>query len=295
MKQRSWFFGNDAAALRRGEEGDAGGVDEGPQLRRRIRPDHAAAGDDERLLRALQQLDGGGDAGGVALGAALGVGLGRQRDLLLVHLGGDDVGGEVEVDRPLRALHRAAVEHAKLLADAARDGGLDGQLARRGHHRDLVHLLEAAHAALVEGRRAADGDDRAGVGEGVHHAGHGVGGRRAGGRQADAGSLHEPRVGVGRHGRRLLVADVDHADAQLLRRLRDGRDRAADDVEDGVHAEAVEGAGGDVGPGDFGHGCAPFQGGPLISVFSWGRPPAPLRRALRARTLSLISPKGGEV
>src|SRR5207245_3176463 len=64
-------FGDDAAALRRGEEWDSSGLDELAQFVLGTGPQHAAAGEYQRLASAEEQFDRFAHERGIAGGARL--------------------------------------------------------------------------------------------------------------------------------------------------------------------------------------------------------------------------------
>lgn len=86
----------------------------------------------------------------------------------------------------------------------------------RLHDRDLVDLLEGAALVLFHGAGAAEGDEGGAVDEGMGEAGGEIDRARPGGADAEARTRPHTRVGIGHHCGGLLVADVDHADADGL-------------------------------------------------------------------------------
>ena len=153
------------------QERQLGALDELADLVLRPRPGHALADHHQAAVPPTPSADSAAStASGSACGARRFGHGGRLDDFVLVAFAADDVVGEVEVDGS-----RATVERvAHRLIDVVRDAVnvLDGMrvLAVRRREFDLALFLEAAHAVLVDRRRAADQDHRPavllGVGQG---------------------------------------------------------------------------------------------------------------------------------
>ena len=115
-------LGNHAAALRGRVEGNARRLDEGLQLGRRFRPQDAGPGNDDRLFRLLQQLDGLLDLRRVARRAAALRGVPRLGPVerILVDLGIENVARQIDIDRPRLPAHRLAEGAVDEFGDALR-------------------------------------------------------------------------------------------------------------------------------------------------------------------------------
>ena len=163
--------------------------------------------------------------------------------------------GHIDVDRTRLAGHRLLQREVDLLRDALQVVHAIDLLAAAAHQFDLVDLLEHLAAELADRARAAERHHRAAVDQRVGHAGDQVGHAGAGRRHADARRLPQPAIGLARERRRLLVADVDHADA-----FRDAgglgqQHRAAHDVEDVLDAFLLQALRQDFRAGQFRHLC----------------------------------------
>jgi hypothetical protein len=106
----------------------------------------------------------------------------------------------------------------------------------RRHQRALVDVLQRAAPLQRGGRGAADQHQRRLRELGVLQRGDGVADAGPGRDRRDARQAGEARGGVGREHGGGLVAHVDDADAARLGRAEDGRDVAAAQGEDGLHA-----------------------------------------------------------
>ena len=242
QKAERVILGDHAAALRRGVEGDSRALDERLQLGFCLRPQHAAAGNDDRPLRRLEHGEQALDLRGRRLRPAAGLrvpGL-RPFDLRRVDLLEQHVARQIEIHGARLARHRA---HERLVQQVRQTLGV--MRARRPfgaglHHRQLVHVLERAAAPGADRRAAAERDDRHAVGPGVRDPGDQVGHGRPRGGHAHARAQAQARVGVRHHRRGLLVAHVDAAQPALQRLRLDHEHRRAHDEEEHVDALALE-------------------------------------------------------
>ena len=221
--------------------------------------DDAVAGEDDGLLRLLDQFDGFAD--GAGFGAEHGVrAIGRG-------CGGVEVeerGGLLRVlgDVDEHGAGAAGGGDLEGLADGGRDvfGARDEEVVLGDGQRDAgdVDLLEGVGAEDLGGDLAGDGDDGDGVEHGGGEAGDEVGRAGAGGGHADAGASGGARVAVGHVRGALLVAHEHVVDGgELAQRVVDREDGSAGIAEDGGGAFA-----GERGPEDFGAG----EGGVLIGL-----------------------------
>ena len=244
-----------AAALRGGVERDAGGLDECLHLGPGARPDHAGAGHDQRLLRLAQRLHQRGDLARIAERAAVhdraaGV---APIDQVLVDLLVEHVAGAIDVDRAGLAGDRLLQREVDLLRNALQVQQAIDVLVAAAHQLDLVDLLEHLAAELADRARAAERHDRAAIDQRVGHAGDQVGHAGTGRRHADARHLLQPAIGLAHERRRLLVADIDHADAFLDAGRLGSQHRAAHDVEDVLDAFLLQAPGDDFAAVHFCH------------------------------------------
>ena len=229
------IVGQDAAALRGRVERDAGRLDEVLQLGPGLRPDHAAARQDDRLARLAQRLDELLDLAGFAHRPRA-----QQRpaaqapvDQAFVDLGVEDVAGEIEIDRAGLAGHRLLERVVDLLGDALEVVDAVRPLGAGLHDRDLIDFLEHLAAELADRARAADRDHRRAVDERVGDARRQVDHARAARRHAHAGLLQQPAIGLRHEGGGLLVPHVERADAFLDARGLGEQHRAAhQEIED---------------------------------------------------------------
>ena len=164
------------------QERQLGALDELADVVLGARPRHAFADHHERPFGGFQGLERGFHRIRVGLRARRFGHPGRLDHVVFFALGADDVVRKVEIDRAGAAVQRVANGLIDVVRDAMRV--LDGVrvLAVGGGQFHLAFLLEAAHAVLVDGRRAADQDHRPAVllgigepGEGVDDAGAGDG------------------------------------------------------------------------------------------------------------------------
>jgi len=165
----------------------------------------------------------------------------------------------------LRTIHRLARERdvdraPQVFGDEPRLRHRPGAFRDRTHERDLVHLLEGALPLEPERRAAADQEQRAPRRVGVGHPGDRVGDAGTGHDDGDAKAAREPRPGIRRVGRRLLVPHVDDLDAVSEAAIVDRQDVAAAEREDDGHALAGEDARDQLAPGRVRH--ATRQAGP---------------------------------
>ena len=225
----------------------------------------AAAGDDHRPLRALQQI---GD-GGHRRGRRLGRGEGRQRRLAgLERLGrlGLDVDGQHEH-------HGPALDHRALVGALGVVGGGGGALdavGGRAHGLDQPGLVDAEVGGQRRRRRLAGEHEH---GRAALHrlgeAGHRVGEPRALVHAADPDAAAHARVPVRHADRPVLAAGGVEAGAAAAQRVGDHEVAAAQ------HPEGVADAGGGQRLAhDIGHALRPLDGGGHLTPSSPGlRPP----------------------
>src|SRR6267143_1268252 len=228
-----------------GQVRDARLLDEGTDLRVGLRIGRAFAEDNQRLLRALQQVERALDGF-------------RRRNLLgrwIHHL---DQGPfpELRIEGLREQLRRQVEVHA---ARAAGDGGADGArdahtdvlgvqhaeggLGERSGDGQLVHLfvvalLQVDDLALAG---AADEDHREAIGGGVGQCGQAVEEAGGGNRQADARLLRHEAGDGGGVACVLLMAERNHAHACGLCHAGEVGDRDTGQTEDRVDAVELEG------------------------------------------------------
>ena len=247
--------GHHAAPLRGRVERDPGLLDKRLHLVPGLRPQHAAARDDDRLPRLVDRVDQRVERLGLGIGARL-----DDRpaaiapvDLGLVDRGVEHVAGEIEIDRARLAVQRLLereihlLRHALQIVDAV--GVFDAALERL----DLVDLLEHLAAELADRARPAERDDRAAIDQRIGEAGAEIQGRRAARRHAHARPLRHPRIGLRHIGRTLLVARVDQADAFLDRAQLGIEHRPAHDEEHVLDALRLQAPGEDLVTRQFRH------------------------------------------
>jgi hypothetical protein len=237
--------GKQALGHRHGQVGDPGLLDQRPDIRIGLRIGRALAEDDERLLRALQQVQG----------ALHGLGRGnlpwRRIDDLDERLPAgfrvqglrEELARQVEVDAAWPAGHGGANgardAHADVLGVQHAVSGLgerpgDGELV----HLLVVALLQVDDLALA---RAADQDHREAVGGRMGKRVQAVQEARGGHRETDARLLgKEAGDGRGVAGV-LLVAERQHAQALGLCTTGQVGDRNAGQTEDRVDAVQFQG------------------------------------------------------
>ena len=233
-KRARMVFGNHSAALRRGVKRQSGAVDEVAQFGGRPRPQHAAAGDDDRALGRGEQLNRAFHLHRVAGRPALDAVVDGEQDFFVVDLVIENVAGQVEVDRALLGVERLTKRDADVLRDAARHVDPVGCLHYRLHDRHLVHLLEGVERRRAHRRRTADRDYRGGVGPRVGESRERVG--RAGARRRDAHArlAGDARVRVRHHRRRLLVAHIDALHPEIETGARGAAGRTAHHEKDRI-------------------------------------------------------------
>ena len=235
-------FGHHAAALRGGEERDAGLVDELLHLGGSVGPDDAGAADDQRPLRPRQHVDGLSHLTGVTHAAVVRLGGRRPHHVVFIDAAVKNVAGEIEVRRPHPAVHGLAIGDVDVFGHALWADSLPGPLARRTHHAELIDFLKRLAVKVVDGAGAAERDHRCGVGEGVRQAGQQVGGGGARSGGAYPGFAGDARIGVGHHRRGLFVAHVDHLHAKLAAAVLGAQHRATHDEKHRVGAFVLQGA-----------------------------------------------------
>ena len=212
---------------------DVGALGEGAQAVLRAGDRHAVAGEDDRALRALDQLGGAGEIGLHRRGRfAAGAAHGRGR--VPVELAGRllRVLGDVDQDRPRTPLLRDLERLAHRRGDVLRAGDEIVVLRHRQGDAGDVDLLERVGADQLAADLAGDADDRRRVQHRGGDAGDHVGRARAGGRDGDADAPRRARVAVGHVRRALLVPHQRVADRVVEHRVVGGKDGAAGVAED---------------------------------------------------------------
>ena len=206
----------------RWQEGQLRLIDELPQLRLRPRPGGALPHNQQRALRALQRLNGGGHACVAHLRPRR---RGHPRlplDLALFRAGVNDVARQVDVD----GTGPPAQGFAHRRRDEARDqpdvGRAAGPLHEGAHVLHGRRLLEVAPRRQIERRGAAQQEHRPGVLLRVAQRGNRV--RDAGSRDDECRPDMAAHIGSGLGGvsRRLFVAGADIAHPRTLRLLGHG-------------------------------------------------------------------------
>ena len=238
--ERAWAVVHHPLAHRRGEEGEAGPLDEGANLVFRPRPRHSLADDDEGALGRLERVEGGLDGfrGGLE---ARGLGNSRGRgDGVFIDLLADDVVREVEVDSAWPAVDGGPDRLLHEVGDAVGAVHLVGVLAVGGRGHDLALLLESAHAVLIGGGRAADVDHRPGVPLRVGKARKGMDDPRPANGEARPGTAGEIACRLGRVGRGLFVPHPHVGHPFLLGGGGDRLHRESHHPEHVLHALLLE-------------------------------------------------------
>ena len=225
-----------AARERRRVERNPARFDERLERLGGVRPPHAAAPEHDRTRRLSEERDRFLHRAFVAPRARERLPRGRIDDARLVDLLAEDVTGQVQVDGADASGRRLAEGGREMFGDTARVVDPLRPLRDRLEHGELIDLLERLHAERHARARAADGDERRRVGEGVGHAGEEI--RRAGARGAHAHARlpHHAAPGLGGQRGGLLVTRVDRANAELDAGGFGLQHRAAHDVEHRVDA-----------------------------------------------------------
>ena len=217
----------------RDDHRNAQALDEGRELGGGVRPEDAAAGDDERALRTREE------AAAAATDSAAAEERGEGAARLGLGLVAQHVGGHLEEHRAGPARARLGERARDVLGQPLRLVDRRRPLRDRAHERDLVSSCSprGRPARAAAGRRTGrPAPPRPGVGEGRGR----VRDARAGGDEGDAGLAGRARPGV-RHVRGgLLVAHVDEPDARVHAGVGDRRRVAADEREDVRDAGSAE-------------------------------------------------------
>ena len=227
-----------------------GQLGEGPEFGRRHRPEHPAARQQNGPLRGRQGLGGAPDLDGVPGGYRT---VSPQFDMIRVPEWGSVV----------QDILRKVNQHRARLAGR---GDIEGLLD------DPRELLHVPHQVVVLGAGPGDADDvgllerivpdhrgvdlprqhhhrdRVHVGRG--YPGHGVGGPRAGGDEADPRPPRRAGVPVGGVDRTLLVTDKDVLQRRVEERVVQRQHRAAREAEDDLHPLRQERLDDHLGAGD---------------------------------------------
>ncbi len=212
-------------------------LDELLHLGPRARPDDAGARHDQRLLRLRQRFHQCVDLPRIAERTAVHLAA-REAPVhqVLVDLLVQDIARHIDVDRAGLARHRALQREVHLLRDALQVVHAIDMFAAAFHQLDLVDLLEHLPPELADRTGTAERHHRTAVDQRVGHAGDQVGHARPRRGHAHARRLPQTAVGLARERRRLLVADVDHADAFGDAGGLGQQHRAAHDIEDVLDA-----------------------------------------------------------
>ena len=211
-------LGHGAPRDRRGVEGDPRRLHEGLEGRGTVRPPHAAAPDDQRTLGTGEERDGFGDGRGIAErtnGGCRGAGI---HQVAVVDLLAEDVARHVEVDRTAASRRGLAERRGDHVGNALGRWSTVRPLRHRTRHAHLIDLLERLHVVVDQRARSAHGHQRSRVGVGVGDAGQEVRHPGPGTSHAETGTLQDPTIGVRHEGRRLLMAGIDGAHAELDQR-----------------------------------------------------------------------------
>lgn len=173
--------------------------------------------------------------------AALGGGW-RPAYLVVRNVAVEDVPRHVEIDRSRTRRERVADGGVHQLGDASGIVAAVGPARDRPEERDLVRFLEGPHARVRHGARPSDGDHGRRVDEGVGDPRDQVRRARTAAGHADRRPPSKPAVGVGHHGGRLFVADIDHPDAPAQAGVLTVDHGAAHEEEDHGHSMIPEAA-----------------------------------------------------
>jgi hypothetical protein len=180
-----------AAPLRGRIKGNAGLLDQLLHLGPGARPNYAAAGDDHRLLGFGERHDECVDLLGITERTRM-----QDRppthgpvDLLLGHLGVENVAGKIEIGRSRLAAHGVLKCVVHLFGDAFQVQDAVGPLDAPFDDRNLVDLLEHLPTKLEDGARATDGHHWSAVDQRVGKAGCEIDDAGAARRHAHAGFL----------------------------------------------------------------------------------------------------------
>ena len=236
-------------------ERDPGLLDERLHLVPGMRPQHAAARDDDRLSRLVDRVDERVQRLGLSIRARLDYRPAHIApiDLRLVDRHVEHVAREIEIDRPGLAVQRLLEGEVDLLRQALQVVDAVGVFNAALERLDLFDLLKHLAADLADRARAAERHDRAAVDQRVGEAGAEVEGRRAARRHAHAWPLRHARIALRHVGRTLLVACVDEPDAFLDARRLSVEHRSAHDEEDVLDALRLKAPGEDLVTRQFRH------------------------------------------
>jgi len=235
------------------EDRRAGGLGERRERAHGVVPVHAGAGHHHRAFGAAQQLGHALDGHRVAGGRRAMHVAGGDRGEAILDRGEEQVDRDLDEDRARSPRERDADRGREHLGDLARLDDRPRALGDRPQQGDLLHLLQGTEAAQAQRGGAPDEQQRAAGGVRVGHAGHGVGHAGSGGDDRHPDVAGEPRVGVGRVGRRLLVAYVDHGDAVLHAAVIDRQDVTAAQREDVADAGLLQHPRDELAAGEVGH------------------------------------------
>ena len=244
-----------ATALRRGVKRNARLLDKLLQLRPGLRPDDAAAGEDDGIFCFSQRRHELVDLRILTLRTRT-----QQRATTQIPLhfffgafAVEDVRRHIQIHRAGLAAHGFLKRVVHHLRDAADFDDLPRPLAAAAHDGDLIDLLKRLPPNLVDGTGAADGHHRRAVDQRISHAGGEIDYTGAAGGHAHCRFLQQTAVRLRRQCSGLLVAHVDHAYALLGARGFGMLHGPAHDVEDILGAFVLERAAEDFVAGDVCH------------------------------------------
>ena len=250
------FVVQQAPGLLNGEHGDAGGLGQLLELGWVHRIAGRVAGDDHRLLGALQQGGGLFDQSRVALGPSGGtVFLGQvPGQVLLGDLRFLQIDGQCQVHRAGPSGGGGAEGGGHELGDAGLVVDQPRTLGHRRGHADLVDLLKGRHTLLGHFGRPGDEDHRALGGVDGRKGGDGVGKSGPAGEDAHRRTPGDSGVAVGHVQGRPFVPGIDEPDALVFGSVHQWQDGVADDGEHHLNALQFETPDEEMGSGQFCHG-----------------------------------------
>ena len=244
------FLGETADAHEGGGDGDVAGFGKLQEFLGGAGGDDAAADVEDGTFGLFDEADdliefevAGGDVFGVAAETGLDFVEGGPDGLGLLLL---DVLGEVEDDGAGSSGFGDVEGFGDDAGDVVDVGDEVGMLHDRHGDADHVGFLEGAAPDHGLGDLAGDGDQGAGIHEGIGDGGDEVGGPGAGGGHADAGLAGDACVAFGGEGATLFMAGQDGADLRLGEGLMEFHRGAAGIGEDDFDTGPFEGLDKDV-------------------------------------------------
>ena len=145
------ILGNNAATLRSGEKGNAGGLDKPLQFRAGLRPQDTATGHNEGFLGLGQKLDRLFDQSWVSSRPTCGPIILRPVDFLFVNLMRQHIARQIEIHRAFLAVHGFAKGNTSIFGHPLGHINAIRRLDHGLHHGDLVHLLKGIERGRPHG------------------------------------------------------------------------------------------------------------------------------------------------